>query len=192
MANNILIISFEGKNVKTEEIYFTNKRNNDKCSFKKDKKLLEVLGINDVFFLSFNINQTKDSISKKLDRLLKLNPSLKECYAICDRDTHSISDDQISEGFQKFSEIILKKFSGIIVTHLQYKKSGQKFEDFLRMHFKDRKIYSGYSKTAKDLYEKVMGINGKNLKCLLSNISYIDEGNGFKTLFTTREKEQFD
>ncbi|MBX4209881.1 MAG: hypothetical protein K4H23_01660 [Mollicutes bacterium PWAP] len=52
----ILFVSLESEKIRTEEIYFSNRKNVGVLSFEKDEQFLNRLNIHDVFFEKFDFN----------------------------------------------------------------------------------------------------------------------------------------
>ena len=186
---SILIFSLENENIRTEEIYFANKKNLNCLSFKKDKKFKERLNIHDVFFISLNINFTKKKLESKIKDLNFVSPRIKEVYILCDRDNKSYSDKQIQEKIDLLKNTLEKTLNNDFgnLQYLEYPNEGGKFEDFLELHFKNKKLYKEYRKNDKDLYKKTMGENGKNVKIFEQNTKKYPKYKDFFQLFKIRK-----
>ena len=184
---SILFVSLESEKIETEEIYFRNRDNKWNLSFKKDNEFLDRLNIHDVFFEKFNFNARKSKYDEKLKRLQKINPSISEVYILIDNDRGSFSKEQIEKKVRVFNSSLSSTLGEISPIYLEYERDMMKFEDFLKLHSKNQKLFIGYKKSDKLIYEKTMGKNGKNLKQLLINIDKKQVCLKFKKIFEKRK-----
>ena len=186
---SILVISLENEKIRTEEIYFANKNNKDCLSFNKDNNFKKNLNIQHVFFFSLNINFTQKKLESKIEKLLLNDSLIKEVYILCDRDNKSYSDKQIQEKIDLLKNTLEKTLNNDFgnFKYLKYPNEGGKFENFLELHFKNKKLYKEYRKTDKDLYKKTMGENGKNVKIFEQNTKKYPKYKDFFQLFKIRK-----
>ncbi|MBX4209882.1 MAG: hypothetical protein K4H23_01665 [Mollicutes bacterium PWAP] len=104
-----------------------------------------------------------------------------------DNDYKTFSREQIDNKVANFKKSLLLILGETLIVYLKYEEGMMKFEDFLKLHSKNQKLFEGYKKTHKSIYEKTMGKNGKNKEQLFANIKVKNKCLEFKQIFEKRK-----
>lgn len=178
---SIAVCSIENSKVVTEKNYFSGNKFGGKSSLKYDDEVKGKFGIHSLMFESFNffeiLKDKSEIVEVFKNKIETVNPKISKVILICDRDKNFSL-----ENMKKIAKVFKGIFKGSVVEMIIYKNDGDCFETFLKLHFKNRKLYSGYKKSDLDVYSKTMYSSKKlNLDQLISNVGKYQSD--FKKLF---------